>query len=72
MPWNGVKSSKTIRTTNMVPVVWSSALRYLRGRCIFLHIHCSYLMRPIIKIITLYEPDPSRWVNFRVRRQDDA
>ena len=23
-----------------------------------LHIHCSYPMRPIIKIITLYEPDP--------------
>ena len=37
-----------------------------------LHIHCSYPMRPIIKIITLYEPEPSRWIDFKVRRQDDA
>ena len=37
-----------------------------------LHIHCSYPMRPIIKIITLYEPEPSRWIEFKVRRQDDA
>ena len=33
-----------------------------------LHIHCSYPMRPIIKIITLYEPEPSRWIDFKVRR----
>ena len=37
-----------------------------------LHIHCSYPMRPIIKIITLYEPDHSKWIDFKVRRQDDA
>ncbi len=37
-----------------------------------LHIHCSYPMRPIVKIITLYEPDTSRWIDFKVRRQDDA
>ena len=33
-----------------------------------LHIHCSYPSRPIIKLITLYEPDPARWIDFRVRR----
>lgn len=33
-----------------------------------LHVHCSYPSRPIIKIITLYEPDPARWIDFRVRR----
>jgi len=33
-----------------------------------LHIQCSYPSRPLIKIITLYEPDPSRWFEFRTRR----
>lgn len=37
-----------------------------------LHIHCSYPSRPIIKIITLYEPDPSMWIDFKERRRDDA
>lgn len=26
-----------------------------------LHIQCSYPSRPLVKIITLYEPDPLRW-----------
>ena len=33
-----------------------------------IHIQCSYPSRPIIKIITLYEPDPVRWVEFKTRR----
>jgi hypothetical protein len=33
-----------------------------------LHIQCSYPSRPVIKIITLYEPDPNQWVDFRVRK----
>jgi len=33
-----------------------------------LHFQCSYPFRPLIKIITLYEPDPNQWVNFRIRR----
>ena len=33
-----------------------------------LHVQCSYPSRPLVKIITLYEPDPSRWIDFRVRR----
>ena len=33
-----------------------------------LHIQCSYPSRPLIKIITLYEPDPELWIDFRVRR----
>lgn len=32
-----------------------------------LHLQCSYPDRPLIKIITLYEPDPAVWINFRVR-----
>ena len=32
-----------------------------------LHVQCSYPSRPLIKIITLYEPDPERWINFRTR-----
>jgi hypothetical protein len=33
-----------------------------------IHIQCSYPSRPIVKIITLYEPNPSRWVDFIKRR----
>lgn len=33
-----------------------------------LHIQCSYPSRPLVKIITLYEPNPNRWVNFRERQ----
>ncbi|MYA71546.1 DUF4258 domain-containing protein [Candidatus Poribacteria bacterium] len=32
-----------------------------------LHIQCSYPSRPRVKIITLYEPDPLRWINFKLR-----
>ena len=32
-----------------------------------LHIQCSYPGRPFVKIITLYEPDPNRWIDFRIR-----
>ena len=33
-----------------------------------IHIQCSYPSRPIIKIITLYEPNPTRWIDFKKRR----
>jgi hypothetical protein len=33
-----------------------------------LHVQCSYPSRPYIKIITLYEPDPDLWIDFRVRK----
>jgi hypothetical protein len=33
-----------------------------------LHIQCSYPSRPLLKIITLYEPNPVRWDNNRIRR----
>jgi Domain of unknown function (DUF4258) len=36
-----------------------------------LHIQCSYPSRLVVKIITLYEPDPQRWVDFKVRRPAD-
>ena len=32
-----------------------------------LHIQCSYPGRPLLKIITLYEPDSDLWIDFRVR-----
>ena len=34
------------------------------------HVHCSYPSRPLIKIITLYEPDPDLWVDLRTRKTD--
>lgn len=33
-----------------------------------LHIHCSYPSRPVIKLITLYEPDAELWIEFRARK----
>jgi Domain of unknown function (DUF4258) len=33
-----------------------------------LHIQCSHPYRPLIKIITLYEPAPNQWIDFKVRR----
>lgn len=36
-----------------------------------IHIQCSYPSRPLIKIITLYEPDPERWIDFKVRSSKD-
>lgn len=34
------------------------------------HIQCSYPSRPLIKIITVYEPDPNQWIDFRVRSRE--
>lgn len=34
-----------------------------------LHVQCSYPERELIKIITLYEPDPKRWNDFRTRKR---
>jgi Domain of unknown function (DUF4258) len=36
-----------------------------------LHIQCSYPSRPLVKIITLYEPDPQCWIDYKVRRTSD-
>ena len=33
-----------------------------------LHIQCSYPTRAKIKIITLYDPDPKEWIDFKIRR----
>jgi hypothetical protein len=38
-----------------------------RGRP--LHIQCSHPSRPLIKIVTLYQPDPNLWTDLRVRKQ---
>ncbi|HWQ69997.1 MAG TPA: DUF4258 domain-containing protein [Patescibacteria group bacterium] len=33
-----------------------------------LHVQCSYPSRPLLKIITVYEPDPDLWVDCRIRK----
>lgn len=33
-----------------------------------LHVLCSYPSRPLVKIITIYEPDPNQWDAHRVRK----
>jgi hypothetical protein len=37
-----------------------------------LHIQCSYPSRPLIKIITLYQPDPDLWIDYRIRRTNSG
>lgn len=37
-----------------------------------IHIQSSYSSRPLVKIITVYEPDPQKWNNnFTVRRNNN-
>ncbi len=33
-----------------------------------LHVQCTYPYHPRIIIITLYEPDPKRWIDFKQRK----
>ncbi len=33
-----------------------------------LHIQCSYSSRPLIKVITLYQPSPEIWIDNKVRK----
>ncbi len=33
-----------------------------------LHVQCSHPSRDLVKIITVYEPDPERWIDFRNRK----
>ncbi len=35
-----------------------------------LHVQCSYPTRPLVKVITVYEPNPLEWINFRSRRKN--
>jgi hypothetical protein len=35
-----------------------------------LHVQSSYPARPLIKIITLYEPNPDLWIDFRIRKTE--
>jgi len=37
-----------------------------------LHIQCSYPSRPLIKIITLYQPDPDSWIDYRIRKTNSG
>jgi len=34
-----------------------------------IHIQCSYPSRKVVKIITLYQPDPEQWIDYIVRRK---
>jgi hypothetical protein len=33
-----------------------------------LHVQCSYPSRPLLKIITIHQPDPTLWIDYRVRQ----
>ncbi|MBD3242822.1 MAG: DUF4258 domain-containing protein [Chitinivibrionales bacterium] len=32
-----------------------------------LHVVCNYPSRPLVRLITIHEPDPSEWTDFRKR-----
>lgn len=52
---------------------WPSCLLLGRSsRGVILHIVCSYPIRPLVKIITAYEPDPQEWIDGRTRRTNHA
>ena len=36
------------------------------GRAV--HVQCSYPARPLVKIITTYEPHPDQWIDYKQRR----
>jgi hypothetical protein len=38
----------------------------LAGR--WIHVQTSYPSRPKVKIITLYQPNPDEWIDFKVRK----
>ncbi len=33
-----------------------------------LHVQCSYPSRPMLKIVTIYEPDKAHWIDLKIRR----
>ena len=33
-----------------------------------IHVQCSYPSRPLVKIITVYEPNPNEWIENKQRR----
>ncbi len=35
-----------------------------------IHVQVSYPSRPLIKVVTVYEPDVNRWIDFRHRRSE--
>ena len=35
-----------------------------------LHVQCSHPNRPLVKIITLYQPAPEHWIGDRIRKPE--
>ncbi len=35
-----------------------------------LHVQCAYSDPTVVKIVTVYEPDPARWTDMRIRRRE--
>ena len=35
-----------------------------------LHVQCSYPTRPLVRIVTVYEPDADLWIDLRIRKMD--
>jgi hypothetical protein len=33
-----------------------------------IHLQCGYPTRPIVKVITVYEPDPAEWIEYKKRK----
>lgn len=37
-----------------------------------LHVQCSYPSRSLVKIVTLYEPDPLQWIDHKTRKKQNV
>ena len=33
-----------------------------------IHIQCTYPSLPLVKIVTAYEPNPEKWIDYKIRR----
>lgn len=37
-----------------------------------LHLQCGDPARPLVKIITVYEPDPNQWIDLKTRKEGEV
>jgi len=63
--WEILTAVQPTRAIHIFFLNWFSGIEYVRLGQI---VHCSYPSRPLVKIITIYQPDPELWIDFKVRR----
>ena len=66
----GLERVGVVSINPSVPFADGCASRYAdsQGAGKPVHVHCSHPSRSLIKIITVYEPNPNPWIDFEVRK----